>query len=64
MANERPITSPQNRANFLYLFVALLVFTIAAPVMEVSFPTIMANRAAAPGNAWNVNGIDNLCVSG
>ena len=40
MGNERPITSPQNRANFLYLFVALLVFTIAAPVMDVSFPTV------------------------
>jgi hypothetical protein len=39
MGSKRPITPSQNRANFLYLFAALLVFTIVAPVLAVSFPT-------------------------
>jgi len=40
MGNDARKAPRQNRANFLYLFSALLIFTIVAPVMAVSFPTI------------------------
>ena len=40
MGNDARKAPRQNRANFLYLFSALLIFTIVAPVMAVSLPTI------------------------
>ncbi len=39
MGNDARIAPRQNRANFLYLFSALLIFTIVAPVLAVAFPT-------------------------
>ena len=39
MGNDARTPPSQHRANFLYLFSALLIFTIVAPVLAASFPT-------------------------
>jgi hypothetical protein len=40
MINEQHAARPRHRGNFLYLFAALLMFAIVAPVLEVSLPTV------------------------
>jgi hypothetical protein len=40
MINERHAARRRHRGNFVYLFAALLVFAVGAPVLEVSLPTV------------------------
>ena len=40
MINKRHAARRRHRGNFVYLFAALLVFAVGAPVLEVSLPTL------------------------
>ena len=40
MINERDAARRPHPGNFVYLFAALLVFAVGAPVLEVSLPTL------------------------